>query len=143
VAKVNLEVYLFFKGNAREAMEYYKSVFGGKLDVSTVGDSPDVPGMEGMDKNFVMHSTLAGGDIKLMASDSPKASDKSAKVELSLGGTDEAYMRKIFDALAEGGMVKMPLEKQFWGDTFGMLTDKFGIDWNMNIGNNMDGGKDV
>jgi PhnB protein len=134
MSKVNLEVYLFFKGNAREAMEFYKSVFGGNLDVSTVGDSPQVPGMEGIDKNWVMHSTLEGGDVKLMASDTTKASDKAAKVELSLGGTDEAKMRKLFDALAEGGTVRMPLEKQFWGDTFGMLSDRFGIDWNMNIG---------
>lgn len=134
MGSVNLEVYLFFRGNAREAMEFYKSVFGGKLDISTVGEAPDIPGMESIDKNWVMHSTLDGGDIKLMASDTPKASDKSAKVELSLGGADEAKMRKIFDALAKGGQVKMPLEKQFWGDTFGMLTDRFGVDWNMNIG---------
>jgi PhnB protein len=75
-----------------------------------------------------------------MASDSPKASDKSAKVELSLGGTDETQMKQIFDKLAEGGDVRMPLEKQFWGDTFGMVTDKFGVDWNMNVGSNMDSG---
>lgn len=134
MSNVNLEVYLFFKGNAREAMEFYKSVFGGNLDVSTVGDSPDIPGMPEVPKDWVMHSTLQGGDIKLMASDSPKASDKAAKVELSLGGTDEAKMREIFNTLAEGGTLKMPLEKQFWGDTYGMLTDKFGVDWNMNIG---------
>jgi len=115
-------------------MEFYKTIFGGNLDISTVADSPDIPGMENIDKNWVMHSKLEGGDIKLMASDTSKASDKAAKVELSLGGTDEAKMRKIFDALAEGGTVKMPLEKQFWGDNFGMLTDKFGVDWNMNIG---------
>jgi|SRR5579864_9167369 len=137
MSSVSLEVYLFFKGNAREAMEFYKNIFGGKLDISTVGDSPEVPGMEAIDKKWVMHSTLEGGDIKLMASDTTKASATAAKVELSLGGTDEAKMRKIFDALAEGGEVKMPLEKQFWGDTFGMLRDKFGIDWNMNIGSNM------
>jgi PhnB protein len=134
MGKINLEVYLFFTGNCREAMEFYKSVFGGELTVSTVGDSPDVPGMEGMDKSFVMHSSLEGGDIKLMASDSPKASDKAAKVELSLTGTDEAHMKEVFDKLAEGGTVKMKLEKQFWGDLFGSLQDKYGVDWNMNIG---------
>jgi len=134
MSKVSLDAYIFFKGDCRQAMEFYQSVFGGKLDISTVGDSPDVPGMPEVDKNWVMHSKLEGGDIKLMASDSPKASEHSAKIELSLGGTDEAKMKKIFDALAEGGKIKMPLEKQFWGDTFGMLEDKFGIDWNMNIG---------
>jgi PhnB protein len=134
MGKINLEVYLFFKGNCREAMEFYKSVFGGELTLSTVGDSPDVPGMEGMDKNLVMHSSLEGGDVKLMASDSPKASDKAAKVELSLTGTDEAHMKEVFDKLAEAGTVKMKLEKQFWGDLFGSLQDKYGVDWNMNIG---------
>jgi PhnB protein len=143
MSNVNLEVYLFFKGNCREAMEFYKSIFGGKLEISTVGDSPDVPGMPDLDKNWVMHSTLQGGDIKLMASDTPTASDKAAKVELSLGGTDDARLRQIFDALAAGGKVKMPLEKQFWGDTFGMLSDKFGIDWNMNIGDNMNSGNNA
>jgi len=137
MSKVNLEVYLFFKGDARKAMEFYQSIFGGKLDVSTVGEAPEMPGMEEIDKNWVMHSTLDGGDVKLMASDTPKASAKAAKVELSLGGTDEDHMRELFDKLAEGGTVKMPLEKQFWGDIFGMLTDKFGVDWNMNIGSNM------
>jgi len=131
---VNLEVYLFFKGNCREAMEFYKGVFGGELEMSTVGDAPDMPDMPKVDKNWIMHSTLDGGAIKLMASDSPKASEHSAKVELSLGGTDEAKLTKIFEALSDGGTVKMPLKKQFWGDTFGMLSDKFGVDWNMNIG---------
>jgi PhnB protein len=65
---------------------------------------------------------------------SPKASDKTAKVELSLTGTDDTAMRKMFGDLSEGGQVKMPLEKQFWGDVFGSLQDKYGVDWNMNIG---------
>ncbi|MBX4190725.1 VOC family protein, partial [Candidatus Saccharibacteria bacterium] len=68
-------------------------------------------------------------------------SDKAAKVELSLGGTDEAEMRKMFDKLAEGGKVKMPLEKQFWGDIYGQITDKYNLDWMMNIGDNMGGEK--
>lgn len=134
MSKVNLEIYLFFKGNCREAMEFYKTVFGGELQISTVGESPDVPGMPEVDKNWVMHSTLEGGDIKLMATDSPKASDHTAKIELSLGGTDETRMKEIFAKLSEGGKVRMPLEKQFWGDVFGSFEDKFGVDWNMNIG---------
>jgi len=134
MADVNLEVYLYFKGNCREAMEFYKNIFGGELHISTVGESPPVPGMPEIDKDWVMHASLEGGDIKLMASDTPKASARAAKVELSLGGTDEAKMNKIFYGLAAGGVVKIPLEKQFWGDIYGSLSDKFGIDWNMNIG---------
>jgi len=87
-------------------------------------------------KGKIMHSSLRG-PVNIMGSDSTIASAKAAKVELSLGGTNETEMKKIFDALAKGGKVRMPLQKQFWGDTFGMLTDKFGIDWMMNIGDNM------
>ncbi len=136
MANVSLEPYLFFKGNAKEAMEFYKSVFGGELEISTMADSPLEAQMPGTKPTDVMHASLKGGSVNIMASDSQTASDKAAKVELSLGGTDEAQMHKLFDSLSEGGQVRMPLEKQFWGDTFGMLTDKFGVDWMMNIGTN-------
>jgi PhnB protein len=127
MANISLEPYLFFKGNCKEAMEFYKNVFGGELTMQTMADTP---------KEAQMHASLKG-PVNLMASDSSMASDKTAKVELSLGGTDEAQMRKIFDGLAEGGKVRMPLEKQFWGDVFGNLTDKYSVDWMMNIGDSM------
>ncbi len=137
MGKVTLEPYLFFKGNAKEAMEFYKSVFGGKLEVQTMDEIPE-NAMPAEDrkamKGWVMHASLKGGAVDMMASDGKAASPKTAKVELSLGGTDEVQMRKIFDDLAVGGKVKMPLEKQFWGDVFGSLTDKYGVDWLMNIG---------
>lgn len=137
MAKISLEPYLFFKGNCREAMEFYKSVFGGELEImdadpAQMGDMPNTEWFKGK----VMHSSLKG-PVNLMASDSPQASDKAAKVELSLGGTDEEQMRTIFDKLAEGGKIDTPLAKQFWGDIFGKVTDKFNIDWMMNIGSNM------
>ncbi len=134
MGKVVLEPYLFFKGNCREAMEFYKSVFGGELEITDADPAQmgDMPNKEWF-KGKVMHSSLKG-KVNLMASDSSTASDKAAKVELSLGGTDEAEMREIFDKLAAGGKVKMPLEKQFWGDIYGQLTDKYNIDWMMNIG---------
>lgn len=137
MANVSLEPYIFFKGNCREAMEFYKGVFGGDLNVQTMADVPAEAQMPGTNPTDVMHASLKGGAVNLMASDSSKASDHAAKVELSLGGTDDSQMRQIFDKLAEGGQVKMKLEKQFWGDTFGSLTDKYGIDWMMNIGSNM------
>ncbi|HET6863737.1 MAG TPA: VOC family protein [Candidatus Saccharimonadales bacterium] len=140
MAEISLEPYIFFKGNAKQAMEFYKDVFGGELTMSTLGQSPkDVLEQMKIDESRygeIMHASLKG-PVNLMASDSQMASDHSAKVELSLGGTDEAQMKEIWEKLADGGKVKMPLAKQFWGDTFGMLTDKFGIDWNMNIGDNM------
>ncbi len=136
MANISVEPYLFFKGKAKEAMEFYKSVFGGELEVSTMADSPKEAQMPGANPTDVMHASLKG-PVNLMASDSSKASDKAAKVELSLGGTDEAQMRKIFDGLAGGGQVRMPLKKQFWGDIFGSVTDKYGVDWMMNIGDSM------
>jgi PhnB protein len=136
MANITIEPYLFFKCNAKEAMEFYKSVFGGELDIQTMADSPPEAQMPGTKPTDVMHASLKG-PVNIMGSDSSKASDKSAKVELSLGGTDEAQMRKIFVGLSAGGEVRMPLEKQFWGDTFGMLTDKYGVDWMMNIGDNL------
>jgi PhnB protein len=137
MANISLEPYLFFNGNCREAMEFYKSVFGGELEINEadpeqMGDMPNKDWFKGK----IMHCSLKG-PVNFMASDSPTASDKAAKVELSLGGTDEAAMRKMFDALAEGGKVKMPLEKQFWGDIYGQITDKYNVDWMMNIGTNM------
>jgi PhnB protein len=140
MAKVTVEPYLFFKGNTREAMEFYKSVFGGELAISTIGELPEgAQTMPGSKPEDVVHASLRGGDIALMATDSSIASDKAAKVELSLGGTDEAHMREIFDKLSAGGKVRMPLAKQFWGDIFGSLSDKYGVDWMMNIGDNMGG----
>lgn len=140
MANISLEPYLFFKGNCKEAMEFYKSVFGGELTMSTLGESPKeaLEQMKVDESRYgeIMHSSLKG-PVNLMASDSQMASDQAAKVELSLGGTDETQMKEIFDKLADGGKIKMPLEKQFWGDMFGMLTDKFGVDWNMNIGDSM------
>jgi PhnB protein len=81
-----------------------------------------------------MHAVLDGGAVKLMASDTEKASPEAKKVSLSLGGTDEATMRKIFDDLSAGGKIFSALKKEAWGDIFGSFTDKYGIEWMMNIG---------
>lgn len=135
MSKVNLEVYLFFKGECREAMEFYKSVFGGELNVTSYKDTP-MGAMEGVQEDWLMHASLEGGDVKLMASDTAEASPETKKVSLSLGGTDEPKMRKIFEALSAGGEVRQPLEKAPWGDIFGSLVDKYGVDWMMNVGQN-------
>jgi PhnB protein len=136
MGNIRLEVYLYFQGDCREAMEFYKKVFGGELNIQSFADSPPEAFPEGLkeeDKNKVMHARLEGGDIKLMASDGRNASAKSAKVDLSLNGKDEARMREIFSALSEGGEVGQELTTMFWGDTFGSLVDKFGVSWMMNI----------
>lgn len=132
MANVNLKVYLFFKGEAKEAMEFYKSVFGGELSATTYKDA----GMnaEGTSPEWLMHCSLDGGEVKLMGSDTVQASPVAKKVSLSLGGTDETRMREIFDQLSAGGKVFSALKKEAWGDLFGSFTDKFGVEWMMNIG---------
>src|SRR4051812_14672577 len=97
MASVNLDPYLFFKGNCREAMEFYKSIFGGELTVSTFGEAmPNEPEM----KDKIMHAMLSGGDVKLMASDTREASEKTAKIELSLSGDDEQKLTGYFEKLS-------------------------------------------
>ena len=138
MGEVNITPYLFFSGNCKEAMEFYKSVFGGELSMQTMAEAPKEAQMPGANPTDVMHARLKG-TVDIMASDSGKASDHTAKIELSINGrgADEAKLRPIFDKLAEGGQVKMPLTKMFWGDMYGQLTDKYGIDWMMNIGDSM------
>jgi len=116
--------YLFFTGNCGEAMEFYKSIFGGNLALRM---------HEGEMAGKVMHAHLTG-EIEFMASDGTRTTPyETSRISMSLGGSDIETLTAKFNQLAEGGQVEMPLSKQFWGDTFGMLTDKFGIDWMVNI----------
>jgi len=137
MSNVELVPYIFFKGNCREAFEFYKSVFGGELFLQTNDETPkDVQeqvGVTDQNRNQIMHAKLDGGLVTLMGSDTSGASPEAKKITLSLGGSDEAELRKVFDSLSEGGKVSQPLTKMFWGDIFGQLTDKFGVDWMMNI----------
>jgi len=128
-----LNPYLHFKNNAREAMEFYKTIFGGKLEITTFGE-----GMphEGVDSNNVMHSSLeAENGITFMAADTPPGMEGNpgASISMSLMGDNETELRGYWDKLTEGGNVAVPFEKAPWGDTFGMLTDKFGIEWMVNV----------
>lgn len=132
MATVTLDAYLFFAGNCREAMDFYRDVFGGTLNVQTYDQVPgETPAAM---KGKVIHAHLTGGVVSLMGSDSP-APDAlgTGKINLSLSGTDEPRLRGIFERLSAGGKVVTPLEKQFWGDVFGTLTDRFGVDWMVNI----------
>ena len=129
-----LNPYLHFSGNAREAMEFYRSVLGGELDVMTFGDAGGGGGEYPDDG--VMHAFLRTADgLELMASDGhdPDAAGPD-RLSLSVSGDDEATLRRWFEALAEGGKVDVPLEKQVWGDTFGQVTDRHGMRWLVNIG---------
>ena len=115
-----LNPYISFKDNARDAMEFYKDVFGGTLNVSTFGEfgQPDSP-----DADKIMHAQLeTDSGYTLMGSDTPQGMEYNP---------DE--LRGYWTKLSEGGTVSMPLEKQMWGDEFGSCTDKFGIGWMVNI----------
>ncbi len=133
-----LNPYMHFIDNARAAMEFYKSVFGGELTVMTFGQG----GMSSDPavKDMVMHSQLeTKNGFTLMASDTPPHMMEHAKVggsisiSLSGGSSDEAELKSYWSKLIEGGSVFAPLEKAPWGDQFGMCTDKFGTEWMVNI----------
>jgi len=139
MAGLSLVPYLFFKGNCKEAMEFYKEAFGGTLTIQTMAEAGQDMQMPDSKPTDVMHARLKDGSFELMASDSGKASDKMAKVELAINGpsSEEEKMRQIFKKLSDGGEVKMELEKMPWGDLYGQFTDKFGVDWMMDIGDSM------
>lgn len=130
----SLYPYINFKDNTRQAMEFYQTVFGGKLDLNTFKEF-NPTGNEAED-NKIMHAMLeAENGITFMASDLPQGMEymPGTNISLSLSGDNEQELRGYWDKLAVEGTVTMPLEKAPWGDTFGMLTDKFGIQWMVNI----------
>ena len=131
---VRLNPYLGFRADTREAMEFYKSVFGGNLTIGTFKEMNAA--QDESEADLVMHSQLETDDgLVLMASDTPSRMSyrPGDNFSISLSGQDEAKLRGWFEKLAEGGTVSMPLEKAIWGDTFGMCTDRFGINWVVNI----------
>jgi PhnB protein len=132
--ETRLNPYLSFRDDAREAMGFYASVFGGNLTVSTFKEFN--ASQDPSEDNLVMHSLLeADNGIVLMASDTPKRMEYKPgnNVSLSLSGDNEEELRDYFEKLCDGGTITMPLEKAMWGDIFGMCTDKFGINWLVNI----------
>jgi PhnB protein len=132
---VALNPYLNFRGNAREAMTFYQSVFGGELTINTFADL-QAP-VEESEKDKVMHSDLvAENGLRLMGSDTPGYMEYEPgrnNFSVSLSGEDEAVLRGYWDKLSDGGTVGMALEKAPWGDTFGMCIDRFGVSWLVNI----------
>ena len=129
---VNLNPYLAFDGNAAEAMEFYKSVLGGELTINTFGQLGQTdPAVA--DK--VMHAQLTGGLGTLMASDLGPGMPYSPgnTITVSLSGDPAQGLEDAWAKLSDGGQVTMPFEKQMWGDIFGMLVDKFGVPWMVNV----------
>ena len=131
-----LNPYLSFRDNAREAMDFYHAVFGGELTRSTFGEfgMSEDPAL----KDKIMHAMLTTpSGFTLMAADTPPGMDHEPgdaySVSLSGDAASADELRGYWDMLAEGGQVRVPLEKAPWGDTFGMCTDRFGVPWMVNI----------
>ncbi|MCA0251999.1 MAG: VOC family protein [Actinobacteria bacterium] len=130
---ISLSPYLNFPGNGREAMTYYEGVFGGELQLWGFGEF----GIEGMPGDGLMHGQLEIGDnLSIMASDAMPGAEQTwggTRVYCSLFGDDLTTMQGWFDALAADGSVGAPLEKQVWGDIYGLVKDRYGIEWMFNV----------
>ena len=134
--------YFSFNGNCEAAFRFYQSVFGGELELYRYKDTP--PPEQGgypiaeSEKDRVMHVSLpVGSHCVLMGCDTSDVSGPTAtfgdNIGISIGADSEAEAKRIFNALAEGGKITMPIEKTFWADLFGMCIDQFGIPWMVNF----------
>ncbi|MEV1081567.1 VOC family protein [Streptomyces sp. NPDC050211] len=128
-----LNPYLSFDGDARQALEFYKEIFGGTLKLNTYGEfgQPDAPNAD-----KIMHGMLeTPSGFTLMGADAPPGmpNNPGNNFSVSLSGDDDAVLRGYWEKLSDGGTVSVPFEKQMWGDIFGMCTDRFGIPWMVDI----------
>jgi PhnB protein len=134
---MQLEPYLFFSGNCEEALNFYKGVLGGEIQgISRWKEMPNDAGgppVTPENENNVMHASFKAPGVSFMASDaSPGKTYGEGPISLSIGTSDVGEAERVFNGLANGGNVEMPLTDTFWGAKFGMLTDKYGIDWMVN-----------
>jgi PhnB protein len=128
-----LNPYLSFRDNARQALEFYQQVFGGTLSLTTFGQ---FGAHDSADAEKIMHGLLeTDRGYTIMASDTPSDMEyrSGASMSISLSGDDGDELRGYWEKLSADGTVSLPLEKQMWGDEFGMCVDRFGIPWMVNI----------
>ncbi|RYJ41970.1 VOC family protein [Flavobacterium beibuense] len=129
--------YLNFNGNTEEAFNFYKSVFGGEFaTIMRFGDTPGCENMPETEKNGIMHVALPMGSSILMGTDVPKSMEQvkfgtNSSITIDAESREEA--KRLFDGLAAGGKIGMPMDDMFWGAYYGMLTDKFGVQWMINF----------
>ena len=129
-----LNPYLGFRDNAKAAMEFYQSVFGGELTLSTFGEFHASEDPAEQDK--IMHGMLVtDSGLTLMGADTPNSMSYTPgdNYSVSLSGEDEAELLRYWEGISAGGTIAMPLEKAPWGDIFGMCADKFGVNWLVNV----------
>ena len=130
---MSLNIYLTFEGNCREAFDFYRAVFGGEFQAfQTFAQGPEDMQVAEEENDNVMHVSLPVGDSVLMGSDSSSFGPPLAvgnNFSISIEGESREHCDEVFAKLSDGGTVTMPLEEMFWGSYYGMLTDKFGINW--------------
>jgi len=133
---MQLEPYLFFHGRCEEALNFYKACLGGEIvGINRYAGSPMEANVDVAFRDKVMHASFVAGDVKFMASDGRPgaAPDGDDDVALCLATSDEAEGERVFNSLADGGEVTLPLQAQFWGGRFGSLTDRFGVQWMITV----------
>lgn len=133
-----LNSYLTFSGNCREAMNFYKDCLGGELMLQTIGESPLADRMPPQMKESILHATLTKDGLVLMASDmvGERGLIKGNSVSLMLNCSSEEEIKTSYANLVMGGVADHPLENSFWGALFGDLTDKFGNHWLLHFDKN-------
>lgn len=137
MSKLLVQPYLLFGGRCDEALEFYRSALGAQIDFTMrYNESPEAPqpgmvppGFEGK----VMHTTFRIGDSVLMGSDGNEVGTKFSGFTLSLSAPTEAEAKRLFEALAVGGTIGLPIGKTFWSPCFGMVTDRFGLGWMVSV----------
>ncbi len=132
---MELSPYLFFNGDCEAALTFYCDVFGGEImDLSRFEGSPMAENVPAEQRKGIMHATFRAPGITFMASDGSIGESRTKeRISLSIGTSDLEQGERVFKKLSAGGDVTMPLEDMFWGARFGQVTDRFGIDWMMNI----------
>jgi len=134
----NINPYINFSGNCREAMTFYKDCLGAELTLQTVAESPIAAQCPAGMQDQVMHATLTRGVVLLMGSDmtGPEGFNKGNDMALLVNCSSDEEINAFFSSLSDGGKIVDPLKEQFWGAKFGVITDKFGIRWMFNYDKN-------
>jgi PhnB protein len=132
---MDVNPYLMFNGRCEEALEFYKrAVAASDVHLIRFREAPPGASMPGAQPDQVMHASFRIGDSTILASDGPgQPGARFEGISLSINTGSDAEAKKIFDALAQGGQVRMPLAKTFWTSGFGMLVDKFGVSWMVSV----------
>jgi len=133
--EMKTDIYLVFSGKCREAFAFYEKTFGSKVQFSmTFGEAPEGTPVPPDAKDLIMHISMPLGGVTLMGCDAPKGMEQAmGGFQISVSESDADEVKRIFDALKEGGSVQMALGKTFWSPLFGMCRDKFGVAWMVGV----------